>query len=263
MSLATHGPGDVYKIALYTSRARLSEASSYTPENEVTGPGYTAGGQVMPAGFYVTPDGGLFFPHWVFEMTWPRSSITARRALIYNATKKNRAVNALDFEADVRSTGGNFTIWMPVPMGEPGLVLVNALKARAGIHEPGDVYKVALYTSAATLDKTTTAYSTTNEVRGRGYTAGGQAIPGFSVTAAGSIAVPNRGTTVVWGPCATIRARRALVHNASKAGEAVAVLNFGTEVWSENGPFRVFVNDPPTKEARPVEQPFELGKTGA
>ena len=57
-----------------------------------------------------------------------------------------------------------------------------------GIHDAADTYKMALYTSAATLGATTTAYTATNEVVGIGYTAGGVTLSGFNVTTSGTTA---------------------------------------------------------------------------
>ena len=54
------------------------------------------------------------------------------------------------------------------------------LEALQGVHNSTDIYKIALYTSAATLDKNTTVYSTTNEVSGTGYVAGGISLSGFT-----------------------------------------------------------------------------------
>jgi len=49
-----------------------------------------------------------------------------------------------------------------------------------GIHAAADTYKIALFTDAATLDAATTAYSTTNEVSGAGYSIGGKTLTGFT-----------------------------------------------------------------------------------
>lgn len=107
-----------------------------------------------------------------------------------------------------------------------------------GIHSSADTYKVALFTSTAALDATTTAYATTDEVSGTGYTAGGVALSGFTVGGSGSTAWLDFTTDPSWAN-STITARGALIYNSSKADKAVAVLNFGSDVSSTNGTFTV------------------------
>lgn len=97
-----------------------------------------------------------------------------------------------------------------------------------GIHDLiNDTIKVALYTSAADLSESTTAYSATNEITGTGYVAGGQVMTGVTVNYSGSVAYVNF-SNVVWSP-AQFTARGALIYNASKADRAIAVLDFGSD----------------------------------
>ena len=107
-----------------------------------------------------------------------------------------------------------------------------------GIHDSADTYKIALYTSAATLGATTTAYSATNEVSGTGYTAGGQVLSGFSVATSGTTAILDFTTDPSWEN-ATITARGALIYNASKANKAVMVLDFGADKSNSEGTFTI------------------------
>ena len=107
-----------------------------------------------------------------------------------------------------------------------------------GIHDSADTYKIALYTSASTLDATATAYTTTNEVSGVGYTAGGQTLSGFSVTTSGTTAILDFTTDPSWEN-ATITARGALIYNASKANKAVMVLDFGSDKSNSEGTFTI------------------------
>jgi len=107
-----------------------------------------------------------------------------------------------------------------------------------GTHASADTYMIALYTSTATLDATTTAYTATNEVSGTGYTAGGNALSGFTVSGSGSTAWLDFTTDPTW-PTATITARGALIYNSSKTNKAVAVLNFGSDVTSTASTFTV------------------------
>lgn len=100
-----------------------------------------------------------------------------------------------------------------------------------------DVIKIALYTSAASLDATTTAYSTSNEVVGTGYTAGGNTLASPTISTSGTTAYVDFADSS-W-TTATITARGALIYNSSKANRAVAVLDFGSDKTSTAGTFTV------------------------
>jgi len=100
-----------------------------------------------------------------------------------------------------------------------------------------DTIKIALFTSAATLNAATTAYSTTNEVVGTGYVAGGNTLAGATISSSGTTAFVDFSDTT-W-TSATITARGALIYNSSKANRAIAVLDFGTDKTSTAGDFTV------------------------
>ena len=106
-----------------------------------------------------------------------------------------------------------------------------------GTHSSGDTYKIALYTSSADLGASTTAYSSTNEVSGTGYTAGGATLSGFSSGLASSTAYLTF-SDPSWSN-ATITARGCLIYNSSKSNKAVAVFDFGSDVSSTSGTFTV------------------------
>lgn len=110
-------------------------------------------------------------------------------------------------------------------------------------HVAGDAYKIALYTSAATLSKATTAYSATNEVVGAGYTAAGLTLVGFTVTLDTDTAILDWTTDPVWA-AATITARGALIYNSTRSNKAVAILDFGGDIVSTNGNFTVVLPAP-------------------
>jgi hypothetical protein len=101
----------------------------------------------------------------------------------------------------------------------------------------GSVFKIALYTSAATLDASTTVYSTSNEVVGTGYTAGGNTLTNIDPVASGTTAFADFADTT-W-TSATITAAGALIYNSSQSDKAVAVLSFGGDKTSTNGDFVV------------------------
>ena len=112
-----------------------------------------------------------------------------------------------------------------------------------GVHLAADTYKIALFTSTATLDATTTVYSTMNEVVGAGYTAGGLTLSGYSVTTSGTTAILDWTTDPAW-TTATITARGALIYNATKANKAVCVIDFGSDKTSTSGTFTVTLPTP-------------------
>ncbi len=100
-----------------------------------------------------------------------------------------------------------------------------------------DVLKIALYTSLATLSAATTAYTTSDEVVGTGYTAGGNTLTGATVSLTGTTAFVDF-TDTSW-TTATITARGALIYNSSKSNKAIAVLDFGSDKTSTAGTFTV------------------------
>ncbi len=97
--------------------------------------------------------------------------------------------------------------------------------------------KIALYTSAATLGASTTVYTTSDEVVGTGYTAGGNTLTGATVSLSGTTAFVDF-TDTTWST-ATITARGALIYNSSVGNKAIAVLDFGGDKTSTAGSFTV------------------------
>jgi hypothetical protein len=101
-----------------------------------------------------------------------------------------------------------------------------------------DTFKIALFTSAATLDATTTAYSTSNEATGTGYTAGGNTLTVSAVpTSTGTTAFLDF-TDTTWST-ATVTARGALIYNSTYSDTSVAVLDFGADKTSTAGDFTI------------------------
>ena len=101
------------------------------------------------------------------------------------------------------------------------------------------VFKIALFTSSATLDASTTAYSTSNEVVGTGYTAGGNTLTiSTNPTSSGTTAFLSFANTT-WST-ATITARGALIYLADGGtNPAIAVLDFGGDKTSTAGDFTI------------------------
>lgn len=103
--------------------------------------------------------------------------------------------------------------------------------------DTSQTFKIALFTSAATLSAATTAYSTTNEVTGTGYTAGGKTLTVVAPTTSGTTAYIDF-SDVTWS-AATITARGALIYKSITGNPAVAVLDFGSDKTSTNGDFTI------------------------
>src|SRR5210317_2516828 len=102
-----------------------------------------------------------------------------------------------------------------------------------------DTLKIALYTSSATLDATTTAYSATNEVSGTGYSAGGGTLT-ISANPASSGTTAFLDFADLTFSSATITARGALIYLANGGtNPAVAVLDFGSDKTSTAGDFTI------------------------
>ena len=100
------------------------------------------------------------------------------------------------------------------------------------------VFKIALFTSSATLGATTTAYATTNEVVGTGYSAGGNTLTiSANPASTGTTAFLDFADTT-WS-AATITARGALIYQSGGTNPAVAVLDFGSDKTSTAGDFTI------------------------
>ena len=119
-----HQPGDIYKIALYTSTVGLTETTAvYSPANEVAENAqtkYLAGGLTL-TGRTATLDQGIAVIDWD-DPVWANSSIAASGALIYNASRGNRALVAMLFGTTVESRNGPFTVRFPPATAATGLI---------------------------------------------------------------------------------------------------------------------------------------------
>jgi hypothetical protein len=108
----TNTTGDTFKIALYTSSATLSAATTaYSAINEASGTNYTAGGATL-VNATPTTSGTTAYADFT-DAAWATSTVTARGCGIYNSTDSNKWVSAHDFGGDVSTTAGTFTIVFP------------------------------------------------------------------------------------------------------------------------------------------------------
>jgi len=101
-----------------------------------------------------------------------------------------------------------------------------------GIHDlSSDTLYIALYTANADLNAATTVYSSTNEVTGTGYVAGGIALTGTTINSDGYTAYVNFNNAVF---NASVTARCALIYNVTQGNKSIAVLDFGSDKTSTN-----------------------------
>jgi len=103
-----------------------------------------------------------------------------------------------------------------------------------------DSLKIALYSSSATLSNTTTAYTTSNEVTGTNYSAGGVALNNAAVSLSGNVAFLDFDDAVFAN--VSITARGAVIYNTSSGintNAAIAVLDFGADKTATDGDFTV------------------------
>jgi len=111
-----------------------------------------------------------------------------------------------------------------------------------GVHDhqvAGSTFNMSLYTNAATLDASTTAYTATGEVVGTGYVATGQALTNVDATSSGTTAFVDFAPDETW-TSSTITARGALIYNDTAAGDpSVSVHDFGSDQSSSSGDFTV------------------------
>lgn len=111
------------------------------------------------------------------------------------------------------------------------------LAALQALCPSGNTFKMALYTSAATLSKSTTVYSATNEVSGTGYTAGGVTLTGYAASLDTDTAILDFADPS-WAS-ATITARGATIYDSTDGNKVRAVLDFGADITSTAGTFTV------------------------
>ena len=94
----------------------------------------------------------------------------------------------------------------------------------------GDVFKCALYTSSATLNRSTTTYSSTNEVTGTGYTAGGDTLTNVTPVTSNNVGVYDW-ADLTFSTLTVSGIRGALIYNSTNSNRAVCTLNFVSD-WS-------------------------------
>ena len=117
---------DVFKIALFTSSATLSAATTaYSSTDEVSNSGtnYATGGKTLTISQVPTSTSTTAWLDFA-DITWDSATITANGALIYNETQGNKAVAVLAFGGDKTSTAGNFTIQFPAAAASTAIIRI-------------------------------------------------------------------------------------------------------------------------------------------
>ena len=101
-----------------------------------------------------------------------------------------------------------------------------------------DTFKIALYTSSASLDASTTAFTTSNEVSDSGsYSSGGGSLTSVTPTTSGTTAICDFAD--ISFTSATITARGAMIYNSSNSNKAVCAINFGADKTVTSGTFTI------------------------
>jgi hypothetical protein len=121
---------NTFKIALYTASADINASTTaYSATNEVTGTGYTAGGNTLVIS--TSPTSGnnssnISTAYISFTNTsWTSATFTARAALIYNSSQSNKSVAILDFGTDKTVSNDTFQIIFPTPDANSAIVRIS------------------------------------------------------------------------------------------------------------------------------------------
>ena len=118
---------DTFKIALYSTLATLDSTTTvYTTLNEVTGTGYTAGGNTLvisqvPTSTSTETTAWLNFDN----SSWTTASFSADGALIYNSTQGNKAVAVLNFGGTKTATAQTFTVTFPASTSDAAIIRIS------------------------------------------------------------------------------------------------------------------------------------------
>lgn len=178
---------------------------------------------------------------------------------IYTVTLTGGASNGLAGQVFVMSgfsSGANNGTFLCTASDATTITTTNTNSTSAGTFGTcvsGDTFKLALYTSATTMDKNTTNYTATNEVGASGsYSAGGGALTGVTPVLSTDTAVCDFNDLSFTS--ATITARGALIYNSSKVigasgGASCVVLDFGSDKTSTAGTFQIVFPTPDAANA--------------
>jgi len=118
---------DTFKIALYSTLATLNSTTTvYTTQDEVTGTGYTAGGNTLVISQAPTSTNTETVAWLNFEnSSWPNSTFSADGALIYNSTQGNKAVAILNFGSTKTTANQTFTVTFPASTSSAAIIRIS------------------------------------------------------------------------------------------------------------------------------------------
>lgn len=117
---------DSLKMALYDGYVDMGEnTTAYSTTNEISGAGYTAGGEGLSNVSIESTSNGIVYVSFA-NVVWTNAEFTARGALIYNATRANASVATLDFGSDkTQAANGTFTVTLPPNTPSSALIRIN------------------------------------------------------------------------------------------------------------------------------------------
>ena len=118
---------DTFKIALYSTLATLDSTTTvYTTQDEVTGTGYTAGGNTLVISQVPTSTSTETVAWLNFaNSSWTTASFSADGALIYNSTQGNKAVAVLNFGGTKTATAQTFTVTFPASTSDAAIIRIS------------------------------------------------------------------------------------------------------------------------------------------
>lgn len=121
---------DTFKIALYTGNADINASTTvYTTSNEISGTGYTAGGNTLVISQSPTSGNNQSAVPTAFisfsNTSWTNATFTTRCALIYNVTQGNKSIAVLDFGSDKTVSNDTFQIIFPTADANSAIVRIS------------------------------------------------------------------------------------------------------------------------------------------
>ena len=118
---------DTFKIALYSTLATINDTTTvYTTQDEVTGTGYTAGGNTLVISQVPTSTSAETTAWLNFDnSSWTTASFSADGALIYNSTQGNKAVAVLNFGGTKTATAQTFTVTFPASTSDAAIIRIS------------------------------------------------------------------------------------------------------------------------------------------
>lgn len=115
---------NTFKIALYAGNASISNSTTaYTTTGEVTGTGYTAGGNTLTVTQTPTNTGNVAYVSFA-NTSWDSSTISAAGALIYNSSFSNASVAVLSFGSTVSTNDQSFNIYFPAALANTAIIRI-------------------------------------------------------------------------------------------------------------------------------------------